>query len=67
MVPLAPAKWWRKKAVAAGLYSHVNGDIVVDCCYRLVVGVGQNGLGCFGMGIPWKDGVTGGLSILDAA
>ena len=52
---------------SAGLYPRVNRDAVVNHCCRLVGGVGQTGLGCFGMGIPWKDGGTSGLRILGGA
>ena len=65
MVPLAPAKWWwRNSAVAAGLYPRVNGEAVTGRRRRSSgdVGAGQFGLDYFGMGMPWKGGVTGWLS-----
>ena len=67
MVPLVPAKWWRKRAVAAGLYPCVNGDAVLARCCCLVAGRERLGLVWFGMGIPWKAGVTGGQSVLGGA
>ena len=67
MVPQAPAKWWSNRAVAAGLYPCVNSDATVVRWCRGMGGVGWAGLVCFGMGILWKDAVTGGLSILGGA
>ena len=67
MASLAPAKWCMKRAVAAGLYPRVNRDVMVARCCHWLAGGGRLGLLCFGMGIPLKGGVTGGLSILGGA
>ena len=67
MPPLAPEKWWKNRAIAAGLHPLVNRDAGVGRCCRLRGGVGQTGLLCFEMGMPWRDGVTGALRILGGA
>ena len=62
-----PAKWRMKRAVAVGVKPRLNGDAMVIRRCRRLVGRGRFGLRCFGMGIPLKVGVIGGLSLLVGA
>ena len=59
MVPLAPAKCWRERAVAAGLYPLMNGDGVVCWVWWWGDGGDWTGLVCFMMGMPVMGGVHG--------
>ena len=53
MVSLAPAKCWRNRVAAAGLYPQVNGVVVCGVWRWGVGGLGSFAcLDCFGVGMP---------------
>ena len=63
MVFRGPTKYWRKRAVAAGIYHWVNGDVVLVCQVGWWCDGGCfTGLNCVRVGMSVMGGVWGGNS-----